>query len=137
MSTFVVTPASTCISAERRPSASTSMSVGENTPGMLADAVKTLRNRSSAPGSPLAAILPISQIAVRCASRLVITTVEPTSCPVLSRDRGEHGAIDMSRDQVSQGFRLEKTRAKQSRQSLRLQQVRHFTGGKHTPERLV
>jgi hypothetical protein len=31
-------------------------------------------HRLSAPGSPLAAISPISQIAVRCASRLVVTT---------------------------------------------------------------
>jgi hypothetical protein len=46
------------------------MSMGENTPGMLAEAVKTLRNRLSAPGPSLAAILPISQIAVRCASRI-------------------------------------------------------------------
>ena len=37
--------------------------------------------------------------------------IEATSRPVLSRDRREHGGVHMSRDQVSQGFRLEKTRA--------------------------
>jgi hypothetical protein len=72
--TFVVTPPSTCISANCRPCDSTSISTGENTPGMLADAVSTLRNSSNACGWPLDAILPMSQIDVRCASRLVVTT---------------------------------------------------------------
>ncbi len=36
--------------------------------------------------------------------------IEATSRPVLSRDRGEDGGVHMYCDQVSQGFRLEKTR---------------------------
>src|SRR5712671_2684386 len=43
----------------------------------------------------------------------------------------------MSRDQVAQWFCLEKTRAEQSRQSLRLEQVRHLARRKHARERFV
>jgi hypothetical protein len=48
--------------------------IGENTPGILADAVRMFRKSSGAFGSSLAAILPMSQIAVRCASIFVVTT---------------------------------------------------------------
>ena len=43
----------------------------------------------------------------------------------------------MSRDQVAQWFCLEKTRAEQSRQPLRLEQVRHLARRKHARERFV
>jgi hypothetical protein len=51
-----MTPPSTCISAKRLPSLSTSMKVGANIPGIEAEAIKTRRNRSSRAGCSLAAI---------------------------------------------------------------------------------
>ena len=43
----------------------------------------------------------------------------------------------MSRDQFSQGGRLEEARAEQPPQSFRLQQIRHLAAGKDAPKRFV
>ena len=65
-------PPSTCISWYFRPSISTSISTGGKAPGIAAEARRILRNSSSAPGWPLAAMAPMFQITGRWASRSVV-----------------------------------------------------------------
>src|ERR1700694_5838876 len=100
--TGAVTPPSTCISWKRCPFASASISIGGKTTGMLADAARTSLNKSSAWGDPIAAMRPISQITVRCVSRLVVTMRSLLPLGVFGGDRPKHVLADIAGNQLAQ-----------------------------------
>ena len=58
------------------------MKVGANTPGIEVDAASTVRNNVTRLGLLLAAMAPMFQMVVRCASRLVVAIISmrPLRC---------------------------------------------------------
>ena len=89
---------------------------GETAPGMLIEAIMTLRKRSSAPGAPLDAMAPMFQVTGRPESRSVVpicrarpfaysdaiaARISGVTCFATSRDRGLLSAMPSLARRVS------------------------------------
>ena len=104
---------------------------------MLADASITLRNRSSAFGLPLDAMRPMSQIAVRCASRLVVTMKSLRPARYSRATASSVPASTYFAISVAQRPRLEEAGPDEPAHALELEEILHLAAREHGPQHLV
>ena len=119
----VEAPPSTCISWYFFPSFSTSIITGGKTPGTLAEATSTLRNRSRACSPPRWAMAPMSQMTVSSRSRLVVATSSMRPFGGFARDGEDEFVGDEALDEIAQRLAVEHADIEQDAEAARLHQV--------------